>query len=93
MARYWFRSRDGGTPWPYSWRGWAALAAFGLAEAVIWVLFLILPWAEGRLDAPMVIAWAALLGALVIGFVWMLRERTAPEGSDTGRAAPRNREG
>jgi hypothetical protein len=52
------------------------IALFGLAETAIWVLLLLRPWVEGRLDTNLVVAWAALIAALIIAFVWVLKART-----------------
>jgi hypothetical protein len=80
---YWFFPKTHGYgAYPKNWKGWAAIGVFILAELVLVLalIALVLPSRAGEpLNLALIVAWLAVMAALIVGFYRLTRARTDGE--------------
>jgi hypothetical protein len=78
MSDYWFKPKTHGYgATPCNWKGWAATGAFVVIMLLAAILLLGLQPKPGTgLSAWSITAWALIVAALTIAFVWLARAKT-----------------
>ncbi|MCB2135549.1 MAG: hypothetical protein KDE08_06330 [Rhodobacteraceae bacterium] len=62
---------------PTDWRGWAAIAAFGVAEMAVLGLGLGVPLLRGMVPTVgLFLFWMAVSVVMTLGFLWWVRRNT-----------------